>query len=413
MAKVMIVDDSGTVRRYMAQMVELANHSASTAESGEKAIALLEEYTRKDPALLPDLIFMDVLMSPGMSGIEVTQKIKAHPNPTIAEIPIVILTGIGEQDVASEALDAGALDYMVKPSSTEALSSFLDNLRKKLEKLLHLSARSLKKGAGLIADLTNENLPSLLQMLHLESASGYVTLTNPRNRQSASMHLRYGNIEHLVLVDNSKGVKKRLEGEEAFHTLINWPEGTFSFGRANPERMPKGKPLNLVALLAAVDIKEVGDKKFMSIPSQTPVALGSRSESYQEFKANLEKELLELLKNVTANQLFYMRIKNKPFALLKVIKSDTQKISFFKNEKDFLDFIQKRTSDFANGKFVEISFFFEKGYINIRHIGRADYIVLLDPDQERAKEGRLVTAQAATIIRKAVVERRNKRSIAA
>ncbi len=404
----MIVDDSGTVRRYLSQMIELANHSATAVESGEKAIALLEEFAAKDPALLPDLIFMDVLMAPGMSGIEATQKIKAHPNPTIAEIPIVILTGIGEQDIASEALDAGALDYMVKPSNTEALSSFLDNLRKKLERLLNLSTRGLKKGAGLIADLTNENLPSLLQMLHLEGASGYVTLTNPRNRQSASMHIRYGNIEHLVLVDNSKGVKKRLEGEEAFHTLINWPEGTFSFGRANPERMPKGKPLNLVALLAAADVREVGEKKLLSEPAQASSPL----ESYEEFKANLEKELLELIKSSTATQLFYIRVKTKTFVLLKAMKT-SGKFGLFKDEKEFLTFVQKRSADFMNGKFLEISFFFDKGYVNMRRIGRGDFIVLLDPYQDKPKEGRLITAQAATIIRKAALERRSKRSAAA
>lgn len=407
MAKVMIVDDSDTVRRYLGQMVELAMHSAITVESGEKAIALLEEYAKKNLSLLPDLVFMDVLMSPGMSGIEVTQKIKAHPNPLISEIPIVILTGIGEHDIASEALDIGALDYIIKPSSTEALSSFLDNLRKKLDRLLHLSARSLKKGAGLIADLSNENLPSLLQMLHLESASGYVTLTNPRNRQSASMHIRYGNIEHLVLVDNSKGVKKRLEGEEAFHTLINWPEGTFSFGRANPERMPKGKPLNLVALLAAVDIKEAEDKKFTESPSIPSTSL----ESYQEFKARLERELSALLEGEPATQLFYVRTKDRVFILLKVVKNLREEISTFKSEKELLSFVQKRTADFINGKFLEISFFFEKGYVNIRRIGRNDYIVLLGSDQERSKQGRLLTARAATLIRKAALERRNKRSL--
>jgi len=405
----MIVDDSGTVRRYLSQMVELASHSAITAESGEKAIALLEEYAKKDSALLPDLIFMDVLMTPGISGIEATQKLKAHPNPALAEIPIVILTGIGEQDIASEALDAGALDYMVKPTSTEALSSFLDNLRKKLDRLLNLSARSLKKGAGLVADLSNENLPSLLQMLHLESASGYVTLTNPRNRQSASMHIRYGHIEHLVLVDNSKGVKKRLEGEEAFHTLINWSEGTFSFGRANPERMPKGKPLNLVALLAAVDIKEVEDTRR---PAESPQPVGSL-ESYQEFKANLEKELLELLKSATVGQLFYVRVKEKVSVLLKVMKGAEGAFHLFQNEKQLLAFIQKRAADFTNGRFMEISFFFEEGYVNIRRIAKADYIVLLSPDHEKSGQGRLITAQAATLLKKAALERRNKRVTAA
>ncbi len=45
---------------------------------------------------------MDVLMSPGMSGIETTSKIKSSAVPAIAEIPVVFLTGIGEQDIVSK-----------------------------------------------------------------------------------------------------------------------------------------------------------------------------------------------------------------------------------------------------------------------------------------------------------------------
>ena len=286
MARVMIVDDSKVVRHYLSQMVELADHNAIQVESGEKALELMETRAKGEPTLLPDLIFMDVLMSPGMSGIETTSKIKASPIPAIAEVPVVFLTGIGEQDIVSKALDAGAIDYMVKPSSAESLPIFLSNLRKKLDRLLTMSTRSLKRGAGLIADLSNEYLPSLLQMLHLEDASGYATLTNPKKKQSASMHIRYGNIEHLVLVDTSKGIKTRIEGEEAFHVLVKWTEGVFSFGRADPERMPQGKPMNLVTLLCAVDNTEI--EGVTGRPKPAPQPSVPKFEPYASFKARLE-----------------------------------------------------------------------------------------------------------------------------
>ena len=95
MARVMIVDDSKVVRHYLSQMVELADHTAIQVESGEKTLELLETRAKSEPTLLPDLIFMDVLMSPGMSGIETTSKIKASAIPAVAEIPVVFLTGIG------------------------------------------------------------------------------------------------------------------------------------------------------------------------------------------------------------------------------------------------------------------------------------------------------------------------------
>jgi CheY-like chemotaxis protein len=410
MARVMIVDDSKVVRHYLSQMVELADHSAIQVESGEKALELLETRARDEPSLIPDLVFMDVLMSPGMSGIETTNKIKSSPIPAIAEIPVVFLTGIGEQDIVSKALDAGAIDYMVKPSSAESLPMFLSNLRKKLDRLLTMSTRSLKRGAGLIADLSNEYLPSLLQMLHLEDASGYATLTNPKKRQSASMHIRYGNIEHLVLVDTSKGIKTRIEGEEAFRVMVKWTEGVFSFGRADPERMPKGKPMNLVTLLCSVDNTEMEGVAGPQKPQKkvrTP-----EFESYAAFKTRLETELTKLLHEKHAERLYYVRInKGKASILLQGISANPSPAfsNVFANNKELIAFVKQKAPDLDSGKFKEIFFFLDRGYIVIRKGSRIDYVVLIGNDQNKANQGRLLAARAATFIRKSAIERRNKR----
>lgn len=409
MARVMIVDDSKVVRHYLSQMVELADHTAIQVESGEKALELLEVRAKSEPALLPDLIFMDVLMSPGMSGIETTSKIKSSAVPAIAEIPVVFLTGIGEQDIVSKALDAGAIDYMVKPSSAESLPIFLSNLRKKLDRLLTMSTRSLKRGAGLIADLSNEYLPSLLQMLHLEDASGYATLTNPKKKQSASMHIRYGNIEHLVLVDTSKGIKTRIEGEEAFRMMVKWTEGVFSFGRADPERMPKGKPMNLVTLLCAVDsteIEGVTGRASREAP-RAPVF-----ESYATFKTKLEKELTNLVDETQVESIHYVRLnKGKASILLKGFRSNPSQapLNVFTNNQELVAFVKQKAPDLNSGKFKEIFYFLSEGYIVIRKGTRIDYVILIGQDQENAKQGRLSAARAATMVRKAAIERRNKR----
>ena len=412
MARVMIVDDSKVVRHYLSQMVELADHTAIQVESGEKTLELLETRAKSEPTLLPDLIFMDVLMSPGMSGIETTSKIKASAIPAVAEIPVVFLTGIGEQDIVSKALDAGAIDYMVKPSSAESLPIFLSNLRKKLDRLLTMSTRSLKRGAGLIADLSNEYLPSLLQMLHLEDASGYATLTNPKKKQSASMHIRYGNIEHLVLVDTSKGIKTRMEGEEAFRVLVKWTEGVFSFGRADPERMPKGKPMNLVTLLCAVDSTDIANVTGKGKAMPAAPVIKPEFESYPAFKAKLEGELASLINETQTDSIHYVRIsKGKASILLQGFRSNPtpQTLSVFKNNQDLVDFVQQKAPDLDTGKFKEIFFFLEERYLVIRKGTRIDYVVLVGSDQDKVKQGRLAAARAATLIRKAAIDRRNKR----
>ncbi|PID58298.1 hypothetical protein CSB45_04325 [candidate division KSB3 bacterium] len=415
MARVMIVDDSKVVRHYLSQMVELADHTAIQVESGEKALELLEVRAKSEPTLLPDLVFMDVLMSPGMNGIETTSKLKASPIPAIAEVPVVFLTGIGEQDIVSKALDAGAIDYMVKPSSAESLPIFLSNLRKKLDRLLTMSTRSLKRGAGLIADLSNEYLPSLLQMLHLEDASGYATLTNTRKKQSASMHIRYGNIEHLVLVDTSKGIKARIEKEEAFWRLLKWTEGVFSFGRADPERMPKGKAMNLVALLCTVDDKSIADVTTgVSQSSQNQPAANAEKpafEPYADFKQRLEQEITSLVDESRVDSIYYVRInKGKSSILLQGHHSTaSDSLKLFKDKKEFVAFVRQKAPDLENGKFKEIFFFLEEGYIVLRKGTRIDYVVLIGRDQDSIGQGRLAAARAATFIRKAAIERRKQR----
>ncbi len=412
MARVMIVDDSKVVRHYLSQMVELADHTAIQVESGERALEFLEARAKSEPTLLPDLVFMDVLMSPGMSGIETTSKLKASPIPAIAEVPVVFLTGIGEQDIVSKALDAGAIDYMVKPSSAESLPIFLSNLRKKLDRLLTMSTRSLKRGAGLIADLSNEYLPSLLQMLHLEDASGYSTLTNPKKKQSASMHIRYGNIEHLVLVDTSKGVKTRIEGEDAFRIMVKWTEGVFSFGRADPERMPKGKPMNLVTLLCSVDNTEIETVTRAQAPP--PPKPDQTFESYASFKTRLEQELINVVNETRVESVHYVRInKGKASILLRGIRTNRSMppLNIFDNHKELLMFVQQKAPDLNSGKFKEIFFFLDQGYIVIRKGTRIDFVVLIGTDQDSMKQGRLSAARATTLIRKAAIDRRNKRLV--
>ncbi len=60
----------------------------------------------------PDLILLDVMM-PGMDGYEVCRHLKADPDT--ADIPVIFLTGLGDERAETEGLNAGAVDYVTKP----------------------------------------------------------------------------------------------------------------------------------------------------------------------------------------------------------------------------------------------------------------------------------------------------------
>jgi diguanylate cyclase (GGDEF)-like protein len=78
------------------------------ATSGEEAI-------RITLAVLPDLILLDVLM-PGIDGYEVCRRLK-EDHHLVADVPIIFVTGLGDQEAEVRGLLLGAIDYVTKPIS--------------------------------------------------------------------------------------------------------------------------------------------------------------------------------------------------------------------------------------------------------------------------------------------------------
>ena len=108
---VMVVDDEAPIRNMLAFSLGRAEMDVVTASGGEAALCLLGE-TR------PDLILIDWMM-PDLNGLQLTRRLRQ--DPTLRDIPIIMLTARGNEDERTRGLDAGADDYVVKPFSTREL----------------------------------------------------------------------------------------------------------------------------------------------------------------------------------------------------------------------------------------------------------------------------------------------------
>jgi len=115
-ATVLIIDDEIHIRRLIAQMLELAGYQVLEAASGPEALRLIEE-TR------PDVITCDIFM-PGMTGFDVLEALKSQP--ATAEIPVIMLTALGQEKDTNRAMELGAADYVTKPFGTTKLTETIE-----------------------------------------------------------------------------------------------------------------------------------------------------------------------------------------------------------------------------------------------------------------------------------------------
>jgi two-component system chemotaxis sensor kinase CheA len=105
--RVLVVEDSLTIRELQRSILEAAGYRVQTARDGRDAL------THLDGDASIDLVVTDVEM-PEMDGIELTRAIRAHS--TRSALPVVIVTSLGDDDHRQRGIDAGADAYMVKRS---------------------------------------------------------------------------------------------------------------------------------------------------------------------------------------------------------------------------------------------------------------------------------------------------------
>ena len=112
---VLVVDDEPDVRKVVRMTLEKAGYDVVEAEDGEKAI---EAIKKGEHSILLNLIITDIRM-PNMNGIDVINYYrKEWPS-----IPLIVLTGFPDLDMAIAMLQHGVVDYLVKPVEAEKLKA--------------------------------------------------------------------------------------------------------------------------------------------------------------------------------------------------------------------------------------------------------------------------------------------------
>jgi two-component system, OmpR family, KDP operon response regulator KdpE len=105
---ILVVDDERQITRVLKTALSSRGYGIRTAADGDEALHILQDWW-------PDVVITDLRM-PNLDGLELCKMIRAK-----SQIPIIVLSVKGEDQVKVEALDAGADDYVTKPFSMDEL----------------------------------------------------------------------------------------------------------------------------------------------------------------------------------------------------------------------------------------------------------------------------------------------------
>src|SRR5512146_1848025 len=116
--RILVVDDEPQITRVLRTTLSAQGYDVRTADDGQSALEVLQAWT-------PDLVITDLAM-PRMDGLELCKRLRSA-----SQLPIVVLSVRGQDEIKVQALDAGADDYVTKPfSMTELLARVRAHLRR-------------------------------------------------------------------------------------------------------------------------------------------------------------------------------------------------------------------------------------------------------------------------------------------
>lgn len=110
MPDILVVDDDDVIRETLCELLS-TDYSCQTADTAEEALARLQ--TRRF-----DVVLTDISM-PGLSGMELlTRVVELYPGT-----PVIIISGLSDQDQAESLIGRGAFDYLLKPFRLEVVEA--------------------------------------------------------------------------------------------------------------------------------------------------------------------------------------------------------------------------------------------------------------------------------------------------
>lgn len=116
--RVLLAEDEPNIATSLQFLLDRAGYDVRVQDNGAEALAAALD----DP---PDILILDVML-PDMDGLQILQKIRAHP--TTGRLPILMLTAKGAKETQDTALESGADAFITKPFANTEVLAVVDRL---------------------------------------------------------------------------------------------------------------------------------------------------------------------------------------------------------------------------------------------------------------------------------------------
>jgi two-component system OmpR family response regulator len=143
MATILLVDDDRNLTGLLQHVLRLEGYEANVAGTGQDALTRLRETPH-------DLVLLDYQL-PDATGDKVFRRIRQQ-----SQVPVVMLSGYGENDAVVTALDQGAEDYVVKPFETSQLLARIRAVLRRSGAAHRLRGRTLAVGSVVLDQDSHE-----------------------------------------------------------------------------------------------------------------------------------------------------------------------------------------------------------------------------------------------------------------
>lgn len=111
--RLLIIDDDDAFRTVLRESLSKSGYDIKEAASGRQAQTVMKSF-------IPDLVLLDVMM-PDIDGVTLCREIRG--NPSMQDVPVLILSALGDSQTVNDALLFGATDYVVKPVDMSAIAA--------------------------------------------------------------------------------------------------------------------------------------------------------------------------------------------------------------------------------------------------------------------------------------------------